>query len=272
MKTVRMALICALFSAQTVFADTFLVTAATSGLGQAVCEKLASQHHDLIIFGRTQSKLQHLKNNLLKYKVDIVSHPVDYTDIESITKASASIKKNNRSLDGMVLITPNPELNDNILPTPDSWHTLFNAGFTGPLEVLKQNLSHFSNKAAVVVINGITSKQVIPNYESYGVLRAMWMAEAKGLSHQLGPKGITVNSVSPGGTLTEHYANGVKKRAEKNSISEQAQLARETAKIPLRRYGEPQEVAQVISFLLSKEAQYVTGTNITVDGGATTAY
>ena len=82
---------------------------------------------------------------------------------------------------------------------------------------------------------------------------------AKSLARELGPDGITVNSIAVGRIETSRLAESFKQRSRADSMNE----------VPLKRFGSPRELADVVAFLASARAGYVTGTTIPVDGGLT---
>lgn len=250
-----------------------VVTGATNGLGGEVARQLALEKHDLVLVGRNQTKLASLEQVLAAdQSITIKSIALDYSDLNSIRNYQTFLKEEVGPVDGILVVTPRPALDDSILPSPQAWESMFTSCFIGPLEVFKATKEQLANNAKVVILSGITSKQILPNHASYGVLRAMWLAEAKGLSHQLGYRGIHVNSVSPGGTLTESYTKKLDARAESSGRTRDEQIREETKNIPLKKYGKPEEVASVVSFLLSDKANHISGANITIDGGFTVAY
>lgn len=262
---------CFLTMLQTAHAKTFVVTGATAGLGLETAKTLASQGHSLILISRDNKKLSLIKDEIQKdyhVKIDYISH--NYNDLKMINLKRALLE--DIKIDGLVIVTPRPKLDDSLLPSADSWMNMVAECFVGPLEVLKTVLPKMGNQGKVVVVSGITSKQLLPNHASYGVVRSMWLSEAKGLSHQLGPKGISVNTVSPGGTLTGSFLEKLDNRAKNNERTREEQIEVETSNIPLKKYGKPEDVANLISFLLSDGANHISGSNIVIDGGFTTSY
>lgn len=127
-------------------------------------------------------------------------------------------------------------------------------------------------RAKIVIISGITSAQVLGHYATSNVLRLAWLGEAKTLAFALGPKGIHINTLSLGGTLSPWYRSSVIQRADAAGVSFEEQIARETDNVPLGKYGEPSEVAGAVEGLLSDFADHMTGLNILHDGGFTRAY
>jgi 3-oxoacyl-[acyl-carrier protein] reductase len=89
----------------------------------------------------------------------------------------------------------------------------------------------------------------------------------KALSKEYGPAGIRFNVISPGGIRTDRSVELIKKRARETGRPVEELVREAGARVPLRRLGEPEEIADVIVFLCSARASYVTGTLIAVDGG-----
>lgn len=145
-------------------------------------------------------------------------------------------------------------------------------------EVLKAVLARMQPAPAcgvrgkVVIVSDISSAQVLGHYATANVLRTAWLAEVKTLAFALGPRGIHVNTVSFGGTLTPHYQGLLEGRAAAAGMSMEELLARDTDNVPLRKYGTPEEAARTIEMLLSDVSDHLTGINLLQDGGFTRAY
>jgi len=123
------------------------------------------------------------------------------------------------------------------------------------------------------VIN-ITSTSVVAPIPGLGVsntVRAAVANWARTLAYELGPFGITVNNVLPGYTDTARLRSLVAKRAEREGLEASDVEQRWRQSVPLRRFATPQEQGEVVAFLASPAAAYVTGVNLPVDGGRTAA-
>jgi 3-oxoacyl-[acyl-carrier protein] reductase len=100
----------------------------------------------------------------------------------------------------------------------------------------------------------------------------MWTTYTKALSHQLGPQGISVNALSPGVVLTNFHQERIQKKAQENGVCYATQMEQEVSNIPLQRHAKPEEVAKTVQFLLSEKSDFITGTNLILDGGFTVSY
>jgi 3-oxoacyl-[acyl-carrier protein] reductase len=251
---------------------TFLVTCASGELGAAIAKELASENN-LILTGRNTFKLQQLQKELQAqhpWSYEIVE--LDYCDQRSLLNFESFLKTRIGEISGLVLITPRPQFGSSLLQSESNWFTLFQTTFTGPLEALKSALPYFASQGKIAIIGGITSVQLLPEYGPSCIVRRMWTTYAKALSHQLGPKGISVNVLSPGVVLTHFHEERIANKAEQHSLSYQEQMGREVASIPMRRHALPEEVAKSVKFLLSSDSNFINGVNLVLDGGATVSY
>jgi 3-oxoacyl-[acyl-carrier protein] reductase len=253
---------------------TCLITGATGGIGTAICERLAPNHR-LVLAARNQSKLQSLNERLGGSHLVV---PVDMASDTSVASFSRTLQREQLVLDGLVLMPPQPHADADPLPSPGVWRDLFQASFIGPLSLLKAAVAQMhpqpseGRRAKIVIISGISSAQVLSHYATANVIRTAWVGEAKTLAFALGPRGIHVNTLSLGGTLSPWYREKISDRASKSGVSFAEQLQVETENVPLRKYAEPSEVAAVTEGLLSPISDHMTGLNILHDGGFTRAY
>jgi NAD(P)-dependent dehydrogenase (short-subunit alcohol dehydrogenase family) len=101
-----------------------------------------------------------------------------------------------------------------------------------------------------------------------GAANSALMLATVGLASAFGPKGIRINGINPGATLTGRVQEGLKAESRMTGLAEAELLSRSEARIPLKRYGTPEEIARVAVFLASEQASYVTGAIVPMDGGA----
>jgi NAD(P)-dependent dehydrogenase (short-subunit alcohol dehydrogenase family) len=125
-------------------------------------------------------------------------------------------------------------------------------------------------RARGVIINIIGSggKVAGPVHVPGGAANAALMLVSAGLAHAYGKKGIRVNAINPGLTLTGRVEEGVAAESRRSGVAPAELLARGAARIPLGRYAKPEEIASVAVFLASSRASYVTGAILPMDGGA----
>ena len=250
-----------------------LVTCATSHLGQGIIQHLSKQQYPLILLGRDEMTLKKIQHQAVKNGSKSVQiQSVNFSEKQSLDLFQKWLTKNPIDLQGTVIITPRPQLTDNLFPTTDEWQTMIQDCFVGPLDIIKSSLPFYGHNGKLVVISGISSLQVMPEHAAFGTLRAMWLAHAKALSHQLGPQGLHVNTLSPGGILTDYMTSLIQKKAENNKTDFETQYAQSTANVPLRKYASVSEIANIVAFFLSEQSDHITGTNIACDGGFTKHY
>jgi len=258
---------------------TILVTGATGGIGLAVCHRLAEGGASLLLAARDEGRLRSLCAELPTTSSGAHTWiSVDMTRDESVLEFDQELKARDVILDGVVLMPPQDPPTSDPLPSSEKWREILQCSFVGPLALLKAAIGRMrpdpgnGKRSKVVIVSGISSAQVMGNYASSNVIRCAWLAEAKTLAFAFGDRGIHVNTLSLGGTLTPWYAASLEKRAASAGISFEQRRAEETSNVPLRKYGTPEEVAGAVEGLLSAFSDHMTGHNVLHDGGFTRAY
>lgn len=257
----------------------YMVTGATGGMGVPLCRRLAHAGHSLILAGRNLDRMNKLLADIGAADPGrFQALELDMTSRSSVSSFDVALRGLGHTIDGAVIMPPQPARTNDPLPEPEAWDLLFNGSFIGPLSVLKSAISIMDpnpaegRRAKVVIVSGISSAQVLGHYATGNVLRTAWLAEAKTLAFALGPRGIHINTVSFGGTLTPHYLALLQGRADAGGSSLHDLLEKDTENVPLRKYGTPEEAARAIEMLLSEVSDHLTGINLLHDGGFTRAY
>lgn len=250
-----------------------ILTGATGGIGSVIAEELGSHGYNLILSSRDENRLLSLKNKLQQHiKSEISCLTVDYSDTNTFRQFEI-LNETKRHIDGLVLITPKPVTESHLFPKKEEWQLLFNTTFIGPLLLIESVLPFMRHgQSKIVVISGIASKQYMPGKASFSVIRNAWLAQAKALAYELGPAGISVNTISPGGVMTEASVQRMSARAEKAGLTFDQQYASSVSNVPLRKYASPKEVAAIVRFFLSEQSNHITGENIVCDGGFNRGY
>jgi 3-oxoacyl-[acyl-carrier protein] reductase len=119
----------------------------------------------------------------------------------------------------------------------------------------------------VVNMTSVSVKQPLAGLILSNSIRAAVVGWAKTLADEVGASGVTVNNVLPGWMLTERVEQLLRHRAETGGISRDQALAKAVADIPMKRLGDPAEFADLVVFLASERASYITGVSYLIDGG-----
>ena len=151
-----------------------------------------------------------------------------------------------------------------------AWRDAMDAKFFSTILPVDLVIKRMAARGCGVIINiiGMGGKVANPIHLPGGAANAALMLATAGLAAAYGPRGVRVNAISPGGTLTGRVQQGLAVESQMTGTPEAELLARQQAKIPLQRMGTPEEVAQVALFLASDAASYVTGAIIPMDGGS----
>ncbi|MEP7206029.1 MAG: SDR family oxidoreductase [Casimicrobiaceae bacterium] len=151
-----------------------------------------------------------------------------------------------------------------------AWHSAMDAKFFTYVHAMDAVLPGMAarGRGAIVNVIGMGGKVGNPMHLPGGAANAALMLVTTGLAHAYGHQGIRINGVNPSSTLTGRVQQALTAESRATGFPEAELRARGEAKIPLGRYARPEEVAQVVLFLASTQASYVTGAILPIDGGA----
>ncbi len=238
-----------------------VVTGATKGIGRAIAEHFAAEGADVAICARDADGVAAAVATLAQGGTRATGRAVDVADGPALT---AWIDDVASELGGIDILVANVSALA-IGQDEASWQAEFQTDMMGTVRAVNAAMPYLekSDAASILVISSVSGREVDFAAGPYGVFKAALIHYAKGLSFQLAPKHIRVNSLSPGNT---YFPGGVWERIEQGNPEFFAQAL---ALNPTGRMGKPEEMARAAVFLASPAASFVTGTNLVVDGALT---
>jgi len=225
------------------------VIGGSRGVGREISLLLSSAYSAVSVLARNSPE------NSADWPKNITFQPVDISNPKEIDSAIEKITQTHGKLDGVVFSQRNRE-------QENSWSRHLEITLTSTRNFLEATQDSFVEKGnkSVVMISSIASRSVADEQdEGYHAAKSGLLGLCRYYAHRLGPSGVRVNCVSLGTILKEN---------SKKFFLEQKELHELFCKItPLRRMGTAKEVAEVVGFLLSEKASFITGQEIVVDGG-----
>lgn len=245
-----------------------VLTGASSGIGFAVAKRLAEEDYTLIINSRHPEKsVEELKS----MGANVIAVPGNLADEQTSRKIIAEAERLGR-LDALFLNYGGPPIKPVVEVTDEEWEKYFQVMVVGPLRLFRQAVPLFqkNNGGRVVAISSYTVKSPYPGIVLSNALRAAFVNALKTASLELGQYNILINLVAPGYILTDRIREWNESYAAQEGTDPEEIAQRTIKEIPLKRYGKPEEIAEVIAFLLTKN-NYISGQQILVDGALVVA-
>lgn len=235
-----------------------LVTGGSRGIGKAICLRLADMGYNIILnYTSNDDEANKTKELLVAKGVDVVLMKFDVSSTEESDKFIETWINSNKDKSISVLVNNAGIRRDNIMVfiQPEDWKRVIDITVDGFYNVSRHIVKHMlsKRKGRVVNIVSLSGLKGLPGQTSYSAAKGAVIAATKALAQEVGKRGITVNAVAPGFIKTD-MTEDIKEEDYKFMI-------------PMNRFGEAEEVAGVVAFLVGKDSSYVTGQVISVNGG-----
>ena len=235
-----------------------LVTGSTRGIGRAIASTLAQAGAKVACNGRNEALLQSLVEEIGGSGGEALALPCDVSDEG---EAKRMVDRCISELGGIDILVNNAGITrDNLFVRMKSeeWEEVIATNLTGPYNVMRAAVRRMmrQREGAIINISSVTGRTGNPGQANYSAAKGGLNGLSATLARELAPRNIRVNVVAPGLIQTE-MLGGVPESARETLLS----------RVPLGRLGEPSDIADMVAFLASNRAKYITGQIFVVDGG-----
>jgi len=231
------------------------ITGASGGIGSAICHKFKSINSKLILTSSSEKKIESLKkiygNDQYYYKVDI-------SDSEDLQNCLNDISKSHKDIS--VIVNNAGVTEDNLIfrMKSEQWSKVIQTNLNSNFQIIKSLLPNMLSKryGKIIGISSVVGSTGNPGQSNYVASKSGMIGLYKSIASEVAKRNINVNIVSPGfisTTMTENLDD-----EKKNSY---------LSRIPMSRFGKPDDIANIVYFLASEESSYITGQNFHVNGG-----
>lgn len=247
-----------------------IVAASSQGIGRATAEAFAAEGCRVAMCARNKEALHEAADAIRrKHQGEVLAVPFDVTDSSAVSQFVGQVVQTFGSADICIPNAGGPPAKGFLATTIEEWRRAVELNFISAVSFAHAVIPHMQKRkwGRIITITSITTKQPVADLVYSNAVRAAVVGLVKSLANEFGKDGILVNNVGPGYTATDRLKQLAKSRASALNKSEEAVFEGWAADAPLKRLGEPRELADVIVWLASDRASYVTGQTVLVDGG-----
>lgn len=247
-----------------------IVAASSQGLGKAAAKGLAREGAKLALCARTAAALADTAEEIRRETgTEVFDRALDVTDADSVRRFVAETAERFGRVDICVANAGGPPSKTFAETTADDWQAAANLNLMSTVHFARETLPLMQARrwGRFLAVTSVSVKQPLDGLILSNSIRAAVTGLVKSLANEYGPYNVLVNNVCPGYTATARLLALADRLAQKDNVPRQTIVDRWAAQTPLRRVGEPDEFANLVVFLASERASYITGSSIAVDGG-----
>ena len=237
-----------------------IVTGASQGIGEVISRHLAHAGAHVICVARTEEKIKKISNSILEKGGSSSYFTCDVSKPNSVRELIENSLKKFNTID--ILVNNAGITKDSLLMRMNekNWDIVLDTNLKGIFYCIKSTIrSMMKNKfGRIINISSIVGITGNAGQSNYAASKAGLIGMSKSIAKEVATRNITVNCIAPGWIKSE-MTDGLSEDIKKNFLD----------RIPMKKIGKPEDIANTVIFLASKEAEYITGQTITVDGGRT---
>ena len=240
-----------------------IVTGASSGIGRASAILFANKGATVVAVGRNEKELVSLGKSVKSKVGSIKPHLADMAQMSQLERIASEAVHHHGQID--VLVNSAGIIASGTIETTnlDDWDKMFNINLRSVFVLTQKCLPHLiETKGNIVNVSSVAGTRSFPNILAYGVSKAALDQMTRSAALELASAGVRVNAVNPGVVVTN-----IHKRGGMDEAAYEAFLERSKESHPIGRVGTPQEVAELIFYLASDKASWITGATYQIDGG-----
>ena len=247
-----------------------IVAASSKGIGRAAALALAAEGTHLALCARNSDALEQVEEEARRtHGVSVYAKTFDVADDLRVRQFVEAVHRRYGRIDICVTNAGGPPAKHFLETTMPEWDNAYQLNLRSIVSFAHAVLPYMQQRhwGRVVTITSMTVKQPVPELILSNSVRAGVLGLVRSLATQFGPDNITINNVAPGYTATDRMKELAQSKAQMAGGTA-AQYETEIAQsIPLRRFAQPEEIADAIVWLASERASYITGQTVLVDGG-----
>ena len=231
------------------------ITGASGGIGLSICEKFKKKEYQLILTSSSKDKINFLQN---KFGRDNFYYKIDISDKKSLQNCLDQVAADHNDIS--VIVNNAGTTEDNLIfrMKSDQWMKVIQTNLNSNYQIIKTLLPNMLSKkyGKIIGISSIVATTGNPGQSNYVASKSGMIGLYKSIAQEVAKRNINVNIISPG-FISTTMTDKLNEKQKENYLS----------KIPMAKFGEPKDIANLVYFLSSDKASYITGQNFHVNGG-----
>lgn len=245
-----------------------VVTGASQGIGRATAIRIARDFEAIVLVARNGDALKDVADAVRSAGAEPLSIALDLSRAESPETVVKTTLDRYKRIDALLNIAGAVPQIDLFEMTDEQWWTGMELKLHGSRRLTIRAWNALkANKGSVVFMSGSAALDPKPGFAAVAATNAAIIAMAKAFAEQGIKDGVQVNSIVPGAVMTGRRRSFLEKWAPAHNMSVEDATRRFPEEAGISRYGEPEEIAALLAFMVSPEAKWMTGTSIRMDGG-----